>query len=68
MCDLSTVGGVCIRHSFTTQIDAYEAAQAAAVVQRLFASEVGQIEPVLNEVNPQHPFQTNRRAAIAAVG
>jgi hypothetical protein len=49
----------------TAQIDAHKTTQARAVVQRLLASKVGQVEPVLDEVNPQHALQTNGRATIA---
>ncbi|CAM2157632.1 hypothetical protein PT2222_420044 [Paraburkholderia tropica] len=55
-----------IRYGFAAQINAHKATQAGAVIQSLFASEVGQIEPVLHEVNPQHALQTNRRATVAA--
>lgn len=55
-----------IRHGFTAQINAHKATQAGAVIQSLFASEVGQIESVLHEVNPQHALQTSRRATVAA--
>lgn len=41
-------------------------AQAEAVVQGLFACKVGEIEPVLHEVNPQHALERNRRASTAA--
>ena len=59
-------GGV--GHRLSPQINPHEAAQAGAVVQRFFADQVGQVEPVLDEVNAQHALQTNGRAAIACLG
>ena len=55
-----------VRYGLATQVNTHKATQAGAVVECLFAGKVGQIEPVLHEVNPQHAFQTNRRTAIAA--
>tara|TARA_R110001599_G_scaffold114109_1_gene279711 strand:- start:274 stop:561 length:288 start_codon:yes stop_codon:yes gene_type:complete len=43
-----------------SRIDAYEAAQADAVVQCVLTGQVRQIKPVLNEVDAQHALQTDR--------
>src|SRR5712692_8621129 len=42
-------------------------AQTCDVVERFFAGKIGQIEPVLDEVNTQHTLQSNRRAAISSL-
>jgi hypothetical protein len=39
------------------KVDAHEAAQTGAVVQSFLAGLVGQVEPVLDEVNAQHALQ-----------
>ena len=57
-----------IRNALATQVDAYEAAQAGAVIQRLFAGLVSQIEPVLHEQHAQHPLQSDGRAPTFALG
>lgn len=44
------------------------AAKAGAVVERLLACQVSQIEPMLNEVNAQHALPTNGRTALASFG
>ena len=59
-------GGV--GHRLAPQIDAHEAAQAGAVVQGLLAGQIGQVEPVLDEVDAQHALQANRWTAIAGLG
>jgi uncharacterized protein (DUF924 family) len=51
---------------FTAQVNAHKTAQAETVVQRLFAREVGEVEPVLHKMNSQHPLQRDRRSAVAA--
>jgi hypothetical protein len=52
----------------SAQVDAHEAAQAGAVVQRLLANFVGQVEPVQDEVDAQHALRANRRASADALG
>ena len=49
------------------QINASKAAQGLAVVERILHRPVGQPIPLLQEVNPQHPLQTNRRPAALAL-
>lgn len=53
-------------HCLAAQVDPREAAHACAVVQRPVASEVSQVEPVLDEVSPQHALQPVWWAAVAA--
>src|SRR4051794_11691385 len=48
------------------EIVADEPAHRQRVIQRLFRRWVGQVEPVLQEVQPQHSFQANRRPAVAS--
>ena len=56
-------GGVGYR--LAAQIDAHETVQAGPVVQRLLAGQIGQVEPVLDEVNAQHALQANGWVAVA---
>jgi hypothetical protein len=56
-----------VGHALEPQVDAHEATQAGDVVQRFFHGVVGQVEPVLQQVNAQHAFQTERRASIASL-
>jgi hypothetical protein len=64
--ELQHRGGV--GHRLAPQVDAHEAAQAGAVVQRFLAGLVGQVEPMLDEVDAQHALQPNRRASTDALG
>ena len=50
-----------VRRAFDPEIDADEAAHRHRVVQRFLHRRVRQVEPQLQEVNPQHPLQRNRR-------
>jgi hypothetical protein len=49
----------------TPKIDAHEPAHGERLIQRFLRRRVRQVEPVLQEVQPQHPFQADRRAVIA---
>lgn len=49
-------------------INADKAAHRARLIQRLFCARIRQIEPVLEEVNAQHPLQPCRRATISLLG
>ena len=57
-----------VGHPLDAQVDAYEAAQAGNVIQRLLFGVVGQIEPVQQQVNAPHARQTNRRALNPGLG
>jgi hypothetical protein len=49
------------------QIDPGKAAQGLAVIQRILHRPVGQPIPLLQEVDPQHPLQPDRRPAARAL-
>jgi len=51
-----------------SQVDAGERLHTARVVERFFDVGVGQVEPLLKEVDTEHLFKVARRAAIAALG
>src|SRR3954464_14328892 len=55
-----------VGHRLAAEVDADEPAHRQRVIQRLFRRWVGQVEPVLQEVQPQHSFQANRRPAVAS--
>jgi len=50
--ELQDRGGV--GHRLAAQVDARKGAQRRRVVQRLLARRVGQVEPVLQQVDAQH--------------
>ncbi len=54
-----------IRYPLAPQIDHRKPAKYSRVVQRLLARLIGQVEPQLQKVQPQHPLQPDRRATIA---
>jgi len=56
-----------VRHVLDRQIDAGEGAQRDAVIQRVFQPFVRQPVPLLQEVDPQHPLQANRRTPARAL-
>jgi hypothetical protein len=54
-----------IRRPFDPQINADETAHRDRVVQRFLNRRIRQVEPQLQEVDPQHPLQRDRRSATA---
>src|ERR1019366_2913508 len=57
-----------VRHRFSPQIDAHKLPHPRRIVQRFFHSGVGQVEPLLQKVNPQHPLRPHRRPPIPHLG
>jgi hypothetical protein len=57
-----------VRHRLAPEIDADERPHRRRVVQRFFHGRVGEIEPVLKEVHPQHALQANGRPSVAGLG
>lgn len=45
---------------FAAQVDADEGAQRPGIIERFFGAGIGQVEPVLEEVDPQHPLDAHR--------
>jgi hypothetical protein len=56
-----------VGHALTAEVDAHEAAQRGTVEQCVFAGPIGEVEPVLHEVHPQHALQPDGRAAVAGL-
>jgi hypothetical protein len=54
-----------VGHRLAAEIDADEAAHRRRIVQRLLHRRVRQIEPLLQEIEAQHPLDPDRRPAIA---
>lgn len=50
-----------VRNAFHPKVDAGEAAHRQGVVQRFLHRRVRQVEPQLQEVDPQHPLHRDRR-------
>jgi hypothetical protein len=56
-----------LRNRCHHQIDAGKAAQGLAVIERILHCPVGQPIPLLLEVDPRYPLQTNRWPAALAL-
>jgi hypothetical protein len=56
-----------VRHRLAAEIGADETAHRQRIVERLFHRRVRQVEPLLQEIDAQHPLDTDRRAAIAGL-
>jgi len=48
---------------FAAQIDADEGAQRPGIMERFFGAGIRQVEPMLEEVDPQHPLDAHGPAA-----
>src|SRR5271163_3662339 len=57
-----------VRHWLAAEINADEIAHRQRIVEDLFHRRVRQVEPLLQEIDPQHPLHPDRRAAIAGFG
>ena len=55
-----------VGHRLAAEVDADEPAHRQRVIERLFRRGVGQVEPVLQQVQPQHPLQADRWPAVAS--
>jgi thiamine pyrophosphate-dependent acetolactate synthase large subunit-like protein len=56
-----------IGHRLAAQVDADERAHGRRVVQRFLHGRVREIEPVLEEVHPQHALEADRRPAVVGI-
>jgi hypothetical protein len=56
-----------VRDLVVAQLHAGEAPHRLAVVDRIFRLRIRQVEPLLQEVDPQHPLQVVRRTTLARV-
>jgi hypothetical protein len=54
-----------IRCRSHAQVNASEPSQRGGLVKRLFDAGVGQVEPLLHEVGPQHDRKPDRTTAVA---
>ena len=52
-----------VRSSLPAKVDADKCAHGTRVVKGLFYRRIGQVEPMLQKVDAQHAFYTNRRPA-----
>jgi hypothetical protein len=53
-----------VRHWLAAEIDTGKVAHRRGIVKRLLHLRVRQVEPVPQEIDPPHPRDPNRRAAI----
>jgi hypothetical protein len=65
MAELQDRGLVGLR--LTTKIDADELAHRQRFIQCFLGRRIRQVEPVLQEIQPQHAFQADRRTAVAVL-
>ena len=56
-----------IGYRLAPQIDPDKAPHRLRIVERLFDPWIRQVEPLLQEVDAQHPFHPDRRPAIAGL-
>lgn len=49
-----------VRHRLPTEVDADELAQRTGVIESFLGRRIRQVEPVLDEVDPQHALDTDR--------
>jgi hypothetical protein len=56
-----------IRDRILTELDASKAPHRLGVVQRILHRRIGQVEPLLHEVDPQHPLHRHRLGAVAGL-
>jgi hypothetical protein len=56
-----------VRHRLAAQVDADEAAHRRRIIERFLDRRVGQVEPLLQEVDAQHPLDPDRRTAVAGL-
>ncbi|MBB5060049.1 hypothetical protein HDF16_004785 [Granulicella aggregans] len=54
-----------IRRRSHAKVDASEPPQCGGLVKRLFDAGVGQVEPLLHEVGPQHDRKPDRTTTVA---
>src|SRR5438105_7052168 len=57
-----------VGHRLAAEVDVDKMPHGRRIVERLFHRRVRQIEPLLQEIDPQHPLDPDRRAAIARLG
>jgi len=57
-----------VRHRLASEVDANKPPHRHRIVERLFHCRVRQVEPLLQKIEPQHPLDPDRRAAIARLG
>jgi hypothetical protein len=67
--ECANLGDRCgVRQRLSPQVNANEAAQTGAVVQRLLTGQVSEVEPKLNELDTLHALKTDGRTPVACLG
>src|SRR5680860_61274 len=56
--------GAFVRDRLLTQLNTGEAAHRLAVIQRVLSTWIRKIEPLLQEINAQHPLTAQRPASL----
>jgi hypothetical protein len=57
-----------VRRRLAAQVDAHKPAHGKRVVKRILDRRIGQVEPLLQEINAQHPLYADRRTTVAGLG
>src|SRR5262245_28373618 len=57
-----------VGHRLAAEIDPDKTPHRRRIVERLFDRRVRQVEPLLQEIDAQHPLDTDRRTTIARFG
>ena len=57
-----------VGHRLPTEVDVRETARGNRFIQGFLGPRVGEIEPLLEEVNPEHALKTYGRPAVLALG
>ena len=57
--------GRLVRRRSRAKVHADEPLQHRRFIQRLFHTGIGQVEPLLHEVSPQHNLETHRTTSVA---
>ena len=60
-------GGGLVRSAFPSQIDAHKFAHGQGIVESFFNRRVGEVEPVLEEVDTQHALKPDGRTPVASL-
>jgi hypothetical protein len=56
-----------VRRRRSAKVNPYEPLQDRRLIQRLLYARVGQVEPLLLEISPQHDLKPDRTASIASL-
>ena len=56
-----------IRHRLPAEVDTHEPAHGDRFIQGLFRSRIGEVEPLLEKIDPEHAQKPHRRPTVLAL-